>query len=136
MKTTRMKLLVVALTVLGLSAGVVAGMLVSRLPATDRGTGGPSPHPPGMSPALVEQLGLTQDQQDKMKAIWEGVRGDVQQCFQQAQDLQKQRDNDVLAMLNDEQKAKFEKLSKDYALRFDKLTQQREQAFEKAVDET
>src|SRR6266542_3318555 len=107
MKTTRMKLLVVALTVLGLSAGVVAGMLVSRLPsAGDRG-GGPGPHgPPGMSPALVEQLGLTQDQQDKMKSIWEGVRGDVQQCFQQAQDLQKQRDNAVLELLNDEQKAK------------------------------
>src|SRR4051794_32743783 len=98
MKTTRMKLLLIGLTVLGLSAGVVAGMLVSRLPASTADATPPGgPHgPPGMSAALVEQLELTRDQQEKMRAIWESVRGDVQQCFQQAQDLQKQRDNDVL----------------------------------------
>jgi hypothetical protein len=138
MKTTRMKLLVVGLTVLGLSAGVVAGMLVARLPVgSDTDSEQVSGHgPAGMSAALVDQLGLSADQQDKMRVIWEGVRGDVQQCFQQAQDLQAQRDNAVLAILNDEQKSKFQKISIDYGKRFDTLTQQREQAFQKAVDQT
>lgn len=138
MKTTRMKLLVVGLTVLGLSAGVVAGMLVARFPASpDRGSEEAAGHgSPALSAALVDQLALTPEQQDKMRVIWEGVRGDVQQCFQQAQDLQKQRDNAVLAILSDEQKSKFQKISIDYANRFDTLTHQREQAFQKAVDQT
>jgi Spy/CpxP family protein refolding chaperone len=136
MNTTRMKLLVIGLTVLGLSAGVVAGMLVSRLPATAEPAGAGPHGPPGMSPALVEQLQLTPQQQDEMKKIWEGVRGDVQQCFQRAQDLQKQRDDKILEMLTPEQKAQFEKISTDYAQRFDSVTQEREHAFQTAVDRT
>ena len=43
MKQTGVKILLIGLTALGLSAGVVAGMLVSRLPAATAGAGQPPP---------------------------------------------------------------------------------------------
>jgi hypothetical protein len=39
-------------------------------------------------------------------------------------------------MLTPEQQATFEKLAKDYADRYEQLTQQREQTFQKAVKDT
>ncbi len=50
--------------------------------------------------------------------------------------LQKQRDEALVALLNDEQKAKFEKISKDYADRYAELTRNRDQVFAQAVQQT
>src|SRR5207237_316755 len=80
---SRTEILLIGLTILALSAGVVAGMLVSRLP-----TPGSAVETPDRSP-LEQELGLTPDQRDKMKDIWEKVRGDVSQSFRDAQQLSK-----------------------------------------------
>jgi len=71
-----------------------------------------------------------------MRRIWEDVREKVNQCFTEGQQLSRQRDNDIVAMLTDEQKAKFEKISKDYHDRWLRLGDVREQAFNKGVEET
>jgi hypothetical protein len=71
-----------------------------------------------------------------MREIWEGVRGKVHHTFEDAQQLQKQRDDALVAILNDEQKAQFEKISHDYADRFDQLSHARDQAFADAVEQT
>jgi hypothetical protein len=71
-----------------------------------------------------------------MRTIWEAVRQRVHQTFDDAQQLQKQRDDSLVALLDDKQKSQFEQISKDYSDRFAQLTRQREQMFQDAVRET
>jgi len=130
MRKTRIEILLIGLTVLALSAGVVAGMLASRMPGSE-----PTAAPVDRTP-LVEELGLTPDQRDQMRQIWEGVRAKVHQTFEDAQQLQKQRDDTLVSLLTDEQKAKFQKISKDYAKRYDQLARTRELTFNQAVERT
>jgi Spy/CpxP family protein refolding chaperone len=149
MRKTRIEILLIALTVLAMGAGLAAGLLAARLPAsagTSTGSPGTStptdvspPAPPpsaGDRTPLVEELGLTPEQRDQMREIWETTRSHVHQTFQDAQRLQKDRDDALVALLNDEQKAKFQKISKDYAARFEQLVNKRDQEFEEAVQKT
>ena len=132
MRKTRIEILLIGLTVVALSAGVVAGVLASRLPASGGAAG---PMGPEQTP-LAAELQLTPAQQDQMKQIWEGVRGRVHETFEDAQRLQKERDDALVAMLTDEQKARFEKISKDFADRFDQLSSKRDRTFADAVEKT
>lgn len=137
MKRSRLEILLIVVAVLALSAGVVAGLLAARIPAAN---GSPPalaiPGPGAMERSLGEELGLSPDQREKMREIWEGVHGQVQQTFEHAQALEKQRDEALVAMLNDEQKAKFQSISKSFADRYDELSRQRNEIFEKAVAQT
>ncbi len=132
MRRNRIEILLVGIAFLALSAGVVAGMLVKRLP----GTSAKSELTPAASMSLSEQLQLTPQQRKQMRVIWEPIRNEIQQCFRQANDLQHQRDDDIVALLNDQQKAQFEKLSKKYADRYAKLDAKRERTFQDAVERT
>jgi len=132
-----MKLLVIGLTALGLSAGVVAGMLVSRLPAAMSGAGQRTALPTSaISGSLSEQLGLDSQQQLQMRQIWENVHAQVQDCFLRAQDLQKQRDDAIIELLTPDQKAKFEEISKRFHDRDVKIKDDREQILAQAVAKT
>src|SRR6266496_879024 len=132
MSKAKIQLLAIGLTVLCIGAGVVSGMLASRLPVANKKpvevAGVPTP--------LVAELGLTPEQQDQMRQIWESVRTQVHACFDDAEDLQKQRDEALVALLNDQQKAQFEKMSKDFADRYAALEKQRQTFFDDAVERT
>jgi hypothetical protein len=137
MRRAGIKILVIGLTALGLSAGVVAGMLVSRLPAAMSGAGQQTALPTSaVSSSLAQELNLTPQQQEQMRQIWENVRGQVQDCFSQAQDLQKQRDDEIIKLLNDDQKAKFEEISKRFHARDVKIKDDREQILAVAISKT
>ena len=71
-----------------------------------------------------------------MRDIWESVRTQVHACFDNAEDLQKQRDDALIALLPAEKKAEFEKISKDFADRYATLEQQRQKFFDDAVERT
>lgn len=131
MKRTRIEILLVGLTVLALSAGVVAGMLASRLPAS-----GTHEAPPPGPMALADELDLTPAQRDQMRQIWEPIRGEIQDCFRAADDLQKQRDQQIMAILDDQQKGRFEKISTEFATKYQELENKREQTFQNAVERT
>jgi Spy/CpxP family protein refolding chaperone len=134
MKRSRLEILIVVISVLALSAGVVAGLLASRLPVSTNPL--PVPPPGGMERSLAEELNLSEEQRTKMRGIWETVHGDVNRTFEDAIKLEQQRDEALVAILTDEQKAQFEKISKDFAGRFDGLSRQRDQIFGKAVEDT
>jgi Spy/CpxP family protein refolding chaperone len=143
MRKTRIEILLIALTVLALGAGLAAGLLAARLPTAAgssgdavTGAGGAATNQPADHGSLVDELGLTAQQRDQMREIWEGTRGRVHQVFEDAQQLQRQRDDAIVALLNDDQKAKFQKLSGDYADRFGALEKKRDQVFEEAVEKT
>ena len=131
MRNDKRNLFLIALAVLALGAGVVTGMLARRLPLT-----GQELNSEVAGASLVDQLGLTAAQRDEMRTIWEGVRADVQDCYHDAETLQRHRDQAIAALLDDQQKEEFEKISKDYAQRYTQLTQKREQTFQQAVDRT
>jgi hypothetical protein len=117
---------------LALAAGVSGGLLLARLPnaATD------APGNEAAGSPLAAELGLSAKQAEQMRTIWEGVRGTAQQCFDDARRLQKERDDALVSLLNEEQKAKFAAISKDYADGFKELNRKRDQAFKKAVAQT
>jgi Spy/CpxP family protein refolding chaperone len=129
MRRARIEILLIGLTVVALSAGVVAGVLASRLPTSQPPVG------PEQTP-LAAELNLSPEQQAQMKEIWEGVRSHVHQSFDEAQKLQKQRDDALVAILSDQQKAQFEKISKDFAGRFDRISSDRDRSFREAVEKT
>ena len=138
MRKKRIEILLIVVAVLAMSAGVVAGVLASRLPGTNQATGTTTSTAPPASfeRTLADELNLRNDQREAMREIWEGVRGKVHKSFEDAQSLQKERDEAMVALLNDEQRQKFAKISQDYANRFDKLTKQRDRTFDEAVEQT
>jgi Spy/CpxP family protein refolding chaperone len=136
MKARRVSMLVVGLTVLGLSAGVLAGLLAARLPGSSSHPVPPATPPGGVPQGLVDELNLSNDQQSKMRDIWEGVRTRVHRSFDDAQQLQKDRDAALVALMTEQQKAQFEKISQEYAKKYADLEQKRQQAFEQAVQKT
>jgi hypothetical protein len=133
MKVPKLMILLFAAFVLALAAGVSGGMLLARLPAT---------HPEGVdvptaaASPLGAELGLTPQQSEDMRRVWEGVRETAQQCYDDGRRLQKDRDDALVALLTDEQKVKFEKVSREYAEQFAELNRKRDRDFEKAVQQT
>jgi len=126
------RILLAGVMVVVLAAGVVAGMLASRLPASGAGETAAGDR----RSALEEELGLTPKQREEMRRIWENVRDQVNDCDRAGRDLPRQRDNEIIAMLTDEQKVKFEKIAKDYHQREIALKQEREGAFGEGVNKT
>ncbi len=137
MKSSGTKILIVGLTALCLSAGVVAGMLVSRLPAAGSTPDSAVPARSALMTPLVEELNLDADQQVKMRGIWEGVRTQVQQSYEDASKLQTSRDNAIAGILTtDEQKAKFEKIAHDYHNQYLEISHKRDQTINEAIAHT
>lgn len=123
------KLILTLLFVLAVGTGVVAGMMVTRLPTAGAGvTTAPTP--------LGQELGLTRDQSEKMRTIWEGTRGKVDECFVTAQTIQKKRDDALVALLTEEQKSRFAKIQQDYTDALAGLKNDRDAVFQDAVKQT
>jgi len=141
MRKKRIEILLIVVAALAMSAGVVAGLLASRLPSAagpqSPATSNPTvPPPASFERTLADELALRENQREQMREIWEGVRGTVHATFDDAQNLQKERDEALVALLNDEQRVKFAKISQDYANRFNALTKKRDATFEDAVAKT
>jgi hypothetical protein len=132
MRTHKLKLVLIAASILALGAGVFAGMAVSRLPASNAAVSVMSPD----HASIADALQLTTPQRDQMRGIWEGVRYTVHQTYDQAQKIQNQRDQAVLALLTDSQRAQYAALTQQAAEKFAALSAQRDRAFHKGVDQT
>lgn len=131
MRNKRMELLLIVLTVLAMGAGVAAGLLAARLPAART-----QPAMQGDVTPLVAELGLSPSQQDQMRSIWEGVRDEIRNSFDRAQRLQARRDDAILSILTDQQKAQFETIAREYADQFAQVTRDRDGAFQDGVKRT
>lgn len=125
----RTQFILTLLFLLAVGAGVVVGMLVSRAPAAASGeTAGQTP--------LGAELGLTREQTEKMRAIWEGARDKADACFLQAQQAQKRRDDALVALLTEKQKERFNSTLEDYNDELAALKAEREAMFQEAVRRT
>ncbi len=120
-----------AVFVLALAAGVVAGTLVSRLPV-----GGGSAVPLEARSPLTDRLRLNETQRDQMRGIWEDVRKLSAQCLVDGQRAQKDRDDQIFKILTPEQKVQWDVINTQFAGKLKALSEQREAAFRKAVERT
>lgn len=113
-----------------LLGGGAAGLLLSRYvkPA-------PPAVVPGAAPLSVE-LKLSADQQSQIRQIWEQVQGVNASSYDTAQMLEHWRDDQVLKLLNDDQKKAFEKINAEYSDRYTAMTAKRDLAFKDAVEKT
>lgn len=125
MKSSRVQALMLAAFVLTLGAGIVAGLLGSRLPSA----GGEPAH-------LAEELQLSPEQRVRMRQIWEGVRDTGHNCLEEARSLQSRRDKAIQSLLNEEQKKAYAKIEADYSASCAGLIARREAAFRQAVQKT
>jgi Spy/CpxP family protein refolding chaperone len=132
MRTHKLKLVLIAASILALGAGVFAGMAVSRLPAS----ASPVISSPAGRSSIADQLKLTDAQRDQMRSIWEGVRSDVHQTMDRAQAVQRDRDAAVLALLTDSQKARYAALTQQASEQVSALLAERDQAFQNGVAQT
>ena len=140
MRKKRIEILLILVAALAMSAGVVAGLLASRLPSAagpqSAATMPSAPPPASFERTLADELNLRADQRESMRQIWEGVQEPLHKTFDDAQNLQKERDEAMVALLNDDQRVKFANISQDYANRFNALTKKRDGTFEEAVAKT
>jgi Spy/CpxP family protein refolding chaperone len=132
MSSGRKQLLLVALTLLPIGAGIVAGMVAARMPGHSKDNEAADVRTDGLS----EQLGLSDEQAQQMRTIWESVREQVRTSYTDAEQLQHSRDEELVGLLNQEQKAKFEKISRTYSDKFAQLRKKRDQSFASAVEQT
>jgi Spy/CpxP family protein refolding chaperone len=126
MMTAKATVVLVLAYVLALAAGTTSGLLADRLRSPNA----------QMSAPLAVQLQLTDDQRDRMRQMWEQAEQTVDDCYKQAQSIERQRDQALVDMLTDEQKARFAKIDKGFADQFAVLTARRSAAFAEAFDKT
>ena len=86
---------------------------------------------------LVNELGLTPEQSEKMKEIWSGVMSTAgKQHRERREALLQQHQSDLRAMLSEEQQRQYDALRAQLDSELEQLEQQRRQAFEDAVEQT
>jgi uncharacterized membrane protein len=130
MRTTKIKLVVLAVCCLSLLGGAAAGMLATRFSRTAHGRV-TNAHLP-----LAEQLQLTPDQRVQIQQIWEAVRQQGDESYRQAQALDQHRQDELIKLLTKEQLEQYQKIYSDYQDRYTRVTAQREAAFQQAIDRT
>ena len=128
MKAGSIRFVVILLFVLALAAGVTAGLLASRYAARS--------DTPVISNTPLSELGLSIEQAQKIRTLWEKVKEDSDQSYVQANRLQQEQQRELLNLLTDEQKAKYSKINLDYQEKITKLKADRDLALKNAFDET
>lgn len=131
MRTNSAGSLMLAVFIAALGAGVAGGMLLSRATTAAQGASAPGEHSP-----LSDELKLSAEQRDRMRAIWEQARDKGRSYFEEAQSLQRGRDEALIGLLSDQQKAQYEVRARQYADQFADLAARRDAGFAQAVEQT
>lgn len=126
MMTAKTTVVLVLAYVLALAAGTTSGVLAERLHKASYGPAAP----------LAEQLQLSQDQCDKMRVLWQSVSGTMDECYRQADQLERQRDVALVKLLSSQQKAEFAVTDRGFAAQYAALTERRDQVFRDALQQT
>jgi hypothetical protein len=117
--------------VLVLSAGLVVGrlwgQLSSRVPVVTKPA--EVEHPRGWFP---DALGLTPDQDQKMKAIWDDARQRLEKNGEHRRTLDKDRDAAIRGLLTPDQSVAYDKIFQDYRTHWADLNKERDQVIPSA----
>ncbi len=123
---TKAKVLLIVAFVVTFAAGGAIGLLMSEPEHRRRG---PS--------WLTAELGLTDQQRDRMREIWsEAMRAGGSDRWERRKALARSRDEAVAALLTEAQREQYDSILRDYEAKVDELGQERKRAFEKAAERT
>jgi Spy/CpxP family protein refolding chaperone len=108
------------------AAGVAGGLVVRQ-----------SAQPPDQKSWLSSELGLTPEQQEKMRAIWApGDRQRPGQSFEQIRAVWAWRDKSVQELLTEEQRARYDQIVKEADQKLAAITAERKKGFEEKAART
>ncbi|MGH7179657.1 MAG: Spy/CpxP family protein refolding chaperone [Tepidisphaeraceae bacterium] len=120
---SRTNLIVVVAFVLALCAGVVMGLVGARIPEARHERSW-----------IADELNLSTPQRERMRAIWSEMPRSRGRDERRA--IEKERDDALLALMNDQQRQQAQEVIAKYSERVSELSRQREQAYEQAVART
>ena len=125
---TKAKVILIVSLLVAFASGTSLGVLIAK---------GMRPPPPPPGSRLAYELNLTAEQQDQMHKIWEEVRGTVfSQRGERREALAQERDQAILSLLSEAQRAKYDAIRQEYTRKVDELSQERKRAFDEAVERT
>lgn len=134
---SRQLFLTALMFIIALGSGMVIGM---NLPQHSS-----SPRPQERS-WLADELKLTSEQREKMRAIWSamlpegqgrsGERGGTGRHGEARRQLIKDRDEGIAALIPADKKAEYESVLARFEQREEELSHEREKAFQKVVEQT
>ena len=119
-----LKLIIFLGFILSLAAGVIAGKLVWR------------PAAPPAGSALEAELGLTRDQCDRIRAIWEPLQKSAADTYVQAQRVELDREAAYKTLLTPQQVEQYARLKHEHDDRLLALQAKRDKDFHEAVAKT
>jgi len=122
--SNRKNILILIMAILSLSAGMVVGWVWTPLAKVEAAAAAP-----GIRPAprpWFEQLDLSTDQKAQMDKIWGDTRAQMQKMFQQRHDMDRQREQEIIALLNPEQRAAFDKINQQFNQQREETDNQRD----------
>jgi Spy/CpxP family protein refolding chaperone len=122
---SRVKMILTIAFVLAMGAGVAVGMLTSRFPQTRQARSW-----------LGDELNLTSEQREQMRAIWQDVSKNRPRDWERRRALEKERNEAIVGLLTDEQKQKYEQISQQFQLKLQEQSHQRETAVQSAIERT
>jgi Spy/CpxP family protein refolding chaperone len=120
------RIIMIAAFLLVFAAGVSLGLLINRSKPSSRHFS-----------VLATELNLTPPQREQMEKIWENVMGAVSRDHgQKRAALQQERDKDILSLIPDDQRAKYDLVQQYYSFKMDSLSKERDRAYEQAVEQS
>src|SRR5262245_9749836 len=122
---SRVKMVLTIAFVLAMGAGVAVGMLGAKYPQT---------HQPRSW--LGDELSLSAEQREQMRAIWQDVSKARPRDWERRRALEKEKNEAIVGLLTEEQKAKYDELNRQFAQKMQEQAQQREAAMQEAIERT
>lgn len=119
---TRFKVILFVSFLLTFVAGTSLGLLTSWPKSR-------SPH----RSRLWRELNLSEEQRNQMREIWSEVMGSRRE---KRRTLARERDEDIVALLTDEQRPQYEQIVREYKKKMDELSQERQRRIQEAVERT
>lgn len=125
---SKLKILMIIAVLLSLGAGILLGFAGSRMPFHGH---------PGSHSFLMDELNLTADQRDQMQKIWSSTVDTLRdKHFQQMDQMRKDREAAIEALLTPDQKARYDAINKDFQAKMAVIDKERDDSIQSAIDQT
>ena len=130
---TKTRIIVIVGFLIAFGAGAVVGIQL-RAPAVAQT---PVPQPQGQGPSwLRTEFGLTPEQNEQMKNIWESLHASGRSYEDRRHRLREERDEAIAALLAPSVMGDYDRVLQEYTNKLAALAQERDKAFAEAVDKT
>jgi Spy/CpxP family protein refolding chaperone len=128
---TKTRIIVIVGFMIAFGAGAVVGLQL-RAPSVVLAT----VPPPQQNSWLRTELGLSAEQNDQMKNIWESLHTGGRGYEDRRRQLRDQRDEAIAALLPPSVMGDYDKVLQEFSNKLTQLGQERDKAFQDAVEKT